>query len=214
MVGLVSVGCCYMKLTGGGGEEEEGEGEEAEGEGEEAEGEEEEKEEEEEEEEENGERARGGERVEEEGKGDDQEGREEGEESGGKVRGGEKAKAEERRKGEEEGGEEEGRREGEVGANEGRKAGKREVVEGYPMSQFLRKQCVHKLSYEAKELSCHSIAAYSKRLTGDGKPAKFSMSDSNHLISSPSGDFEHLKVHCHRAAVEILLRKVGHLTVM
>ena len=40
-----------------------------------------------------------------------------------------------------------------------------EGVRGYPMSQFLKGRG-HSLSYEARELACHSIAAYVDRLTG------------------------------------------------
>lgn len=168
MVGLVSVGCCYMKLTGSGGEgEEEGEESRKGGGGEE--------------------QRRGGEGGKEGGEGE--EGREdetkgvEGE--GGRVK--------------EEGSE--GVEEGEEGdAVEGS-----EGMEGYPMSQFLRRQCVYRLSYAAKELACHSLATYSDRLIGE------IMLGCNHIciiIPPPPGDFEHLKVHCHRAAVETVLRKV------
>lgn len=37
---------------------------------------------------------------------------------------------------------------------------------GYPMSQFL-KGCGHTLSYEARELACHSIASYCDRFKGE-----------------------------------------------
>ena len=38
--------------------------------------------------------------------------------------------------------------------------------EGYPMSRFL-KECGHILSYEARELACHSIATYKERFKGE-----------------------------------------------
>lgn len=105
MVGLASVGCCYMKLSVEG---EEGEGGGGRG---------------------------GGERG---GRGD---GRERGEGGGGRT---------------EEGRLEEGLAENRTGA-----------PAGYPMSQFLKRGRVHQLSYAARELACHSMAAYSDRFQGE-----------------------------------------------
>jgi hypothetical protein len=61
------------------------------------------------------------------------------------------------------------------------------TVWGYPMSECLSKLRTQ-LSYEAREVACHSLEAYRERLE-----------DSSH----------HVKVHCHRAVVETLLRKHG-----
>ena len=42
----------------------------------------------------------------------------------------------------------------------------REMLQGYPMSRFMR-GCGHSLSYEARELACHSIASYVERFKGE-----------------------------------------------
>jgi len=56
---------------------------------------------------------------------------------------------------------------------------------GFPMSQTVSSIYGHELSYEAKELSCHALEAYVQKLRED----------------MPS-----LKLHCHRAALEVLIR--------
>ncbi|XP_064406568.1 methyltransferase-like protein 25B [Halichondria panicea] len=64
------------------------------------------------------------------------------------------------------------------------------AVCGYPMSGCGRRlECG--LRYEAREVACHSNERYRERLQGSLE------------------SFHHLKVHCHRAAVEVLLRKRG-----
>lgn len=202
MVGLVNVGCCYMKLTGSGvnqevGKEEGGEGGQGEGGRVKEEGEVKEEEERERGRVEGGERVEEGEvkeereRVEEEERESERVGGEEGvEEGGGRVK-------------EEEG---EGVEKDPEGVEEGGERVKEEGAEGYPMSQFLRRQCVHQLSYAAKELACHSIATYRDRLLGEVITA--GISTCIHHFLSTTGNFQHLKVHCHRAAVETVLRKV------
>lgn len=62
------------------------------------------------------------------------------------------------------------------------------VAGGYPLSSFLKKLSAPPLSYAARELACHSIASYRDRA---------------------HGNFSQLKVHCYRAAVEVILRKHG-----
>lgn len=37
---------------------------------------------------------------------------------------------------------------------------------GYPMSYFVREECPHLLSYEARELACHALDVYRERLDG------------------------------------------------
>lgn len=66
--------------------------------------------------------------------------------------------------------------------------------EGFPMSLFLKSfdKEFHKLSYESREISCHAVETYKMRLE--------------------SGDFEYLKVHSFRAAVEeIIVKNWPHL---
>uniref|UniRef100_A0A1I8Q3N7 Methyltransferase domain-containing protein n=1 Tax=Stomoxys calcitrans TaxID=35570 RepID=A0A1I8Q3N7_STOCA len=59
---------------------------------------------------------------------------------------------------------------------------------GYPMSAFLRKNIsFSKLSYEAREISCHAIELYRERLS--------------------LKDYEYLKVHSYRAATERVIRQ-------
>ncbi|XP_075168374.1 methyltransferase-like protein 25B [Haematobia irritans] len=61
-------------------------------------------------------------------------------------------------------------------------------VYGYPMSEYLReKPTLSKLSYEAREISCHAIELYNERLS--------------------LKDYEYLKVHSFRAATERMIRK-------
>lgn len=58
------------------------------------------------------------------------------------------------------------------------------------MSKWLRDRPVEltHLSYEAREVACHSIDSYREKLIGDS---------------------HYVKVHCHRATVETILRKHG-----
>lgn len=67
---------------------------------------------------------------------------------------------------------------------------------GYPMSNYT-KQLSNKLSYSAKEIASHAIEAYTERLE--------------------EGDYNHLKVHAYRAALERILvnidSKYGHAQV-
>lgn len=59
---------------------------------------------------------------------------------------------------------------------------------GYPMSGYLRiDPSFSKLSYEAREISCHAIELYDERLS--------------------LKDYEYLKVHSYRAAAERVIRK-------
>ena len=37
---------------------------------------------------------------------------------------------------------------------------------GYPMSRFMRAECTHMLSYEARELACHAVEAIRDKLSG------------------------------------------------
>ncbi|PSN32724.1 Protein RRNAD1 [Blattella germanica] len=57
---------------------------------------------------------------------------------------------------------------------------------GYPMSKYVS-ELSHQLSYEAREIACHAIEAYSERLY--------------------LGQYENLKIHCYRAALEKILVK-------
>jgi hypothetical protein len=57
---------------------------------------------------------------------------------------------------------------------------------GYPMSGWVADLPSSRLSYEALEVACHSIDSYRDKI-----------SDNSH----------HVKVHCHRAVVETVLRK-------
>lgn len=147
MVGVASVGCCYMKLSVGRGEErgEEGGGTDGDWRGERMKdgggglgyG--------------GGEREEGGESLkggEEEGEGVEGEG---GEEEGEGL--------------EREGGKEEGEGLEERGVEGEENRGQR--VRGYPMSQFQEKGCVQQLSYAARELACHSVATYCDRFQGE-----------------------------------------------
>lgn len=74
-------------------------------------------------------------------------------------------------------------------------------VKGYPMSQFLS---AHSLSYMARELACHSIAAYKDRFQG----TYIIMLHARSKQPVNVDNCELLRVHCNRAAVETLLRKV------
>ncbi|XP_021920505.1 protein RRNAD1-like isoform X3 [Zootermopsis nevadensis] len=57
---------------------------------------------------------------------------------------------------------------------------------GYPMSDFISAR-PHSLSYEAREIACHAIETYCQRLC--------------------LGQYDDLKVHCYRAALEKILVK-------
>ncbi|CAI8050590.1 Protein RRNAD1 [Geodia barretti] len=59
---------------------------------------------------------------------------------------------------------------------------------GYPMSGWVADLPSSRLSYEALEVACHSIDSYRDKI---------------------SDDSHHVKVHCHRAVVETVLRKYG-----
>ena len=80
-------------------------------------------------------------------------------------------------------------------------------VKGYPMSQFLSGLSSHSLSYMARELACHSITAYKDRFQGKlcYLYKVLAMKSNNYYYID---NCELLKVHCYRAAVETLLRKV------
>lgn len=63
------------------------------------------------------------------------------------------------------------------------------VFHGYPLSKHLMQQIplANHLSYEAREISCHAIEQYAKRLS--------------------ENNFEYLKVHSYRAAIEKIICK-------
>ncbi|KAL5287630.1 RRNAD1 family protein [Megaselia abdita] len=66
--------------------------------------------------------------------------------------------------------------------------------EGFPMSRFLKgfNNDFHKLSYESREIACHAIEMYKTRLE--------------------QKDYDYLKVHSFRAAVEeIIVKHWPHL---
>ncbi|XP_076802454.1 methyltransferase-like protein 25B [Clavelina lepadiformis] len=56
----------------------------------------------------------------------------------------------------------------------------------YPMSDYVGSIANHQLPYKARELSCHAIEDYRQRLKENGP---------------------HLKMHCYRAVLEVLLRR-------
>ncbi|XP_063221430.1 methyltransferase-like protein 25B [Bacillus rossius redtenbacheri] len=69
--------------------------------------------------------------------------------------------------------------------------GPQATFQGYPLSDFVSREH-HDLSYEACELSCHAVEAYSERLA--------------------SGKYSDLMVHCFRAALErIIVKHWPHL---
>ena len=41
-----------------------------------------------------------------------------------------------------------------------------EIPRGYPMSRFMQTECCLKLSYEARELACHSVESIKAKLKG------------------------------------------------
>ena len=66
---------------------------------------------------------------------------------------------------------------------------------GYPMSDTTARIPGHYLSYEAKELSCHALENYAEKL------------------ETASSDSLSLRLHCHRAALEAIIREVDPLLV-
>ena len=95
---------------------------------------------------------------------------------------------------------------------------------GYPLSEFVRSLPSHGLSYEAREMACHAIETYRKRLQGIVLSTSFCLEEVNRLnfhetlqlnfmtihvsFVLPTDESDHLKIHCYRAAVETILRKV------
>ena len=76
----------------------------------------------------------------------------------------------------------------------------------YPISEMVASTNGHQLSYQARELACHSKDVYMERLKGIIVVRKYSIEP---LLAVERSD--HLMIHCHRAMVETILRKVNKI---
>ena len=77
---------------------------------------------------------------------------------------------------------------------------------GYPLSELVRSLPGHSLSYEAREVACHALEAFRERLI---MFFAWILVPFAYLYTTFTiGESEHLRIHCYRAAVETVLRKV------